>query len=138
MSQDNVEEIRRGFETFSATGELRSEHYAPDFVWDMSTFRGWPEQQTYDGLEGARKFIADWQEVWDDWEVETEQLLEAGDDKVVVILRQWGRSRATGATSEMHFAQVWTFKDGLQIRMQMYASPEEALDAVGIERGRRR
>jgi ketosteroid isomerase-like protein len=115
-----------------------AETFHPEFVWDMSTFREWPEQQTYDGLEGARKFLADWQEVWDEWEVETEEVLEAGDDKVVAILRQWGRSSATGATSEMHFAQVWTFKNGLQVRMQMYASPAEALDAVGIERGRRR
>jgi ketosteroid isomerase-like protein len=130
MTRDNVESVRQGIEVFAATGELRPEVYHPEFVWDMSTFRGWPEQQTYDGLEGARKFLADWEEVWDDWEVEAEQVLDAGDDKVVAILWQRGRSKATGVTSEMHFAQVWTFKDGLQIRMQMYASADEALEAA--------
>jgi ketosteroid isomerase-like protein len=130
MSRDNVEVVREGLEVFSATGELRPERFHPEFVWDMSTFRGWPEQQTYDGIEGARKFLADWLEVWDDWEVEAEQVLDAGNDRVVSILRQQGRSKATGVTSEMHFAQVWTFKDGLQIRMEMYASGAEALEAA--------
>jgi hypothetical protein len=33
---------------------------------------------------------------------------------------------------DMRFAQVWTLRDGQAIRMQMYASPEEALEAVGL------
>jgi ketosteroid isomerase-like protein len=132
MSQDNVETVRRGFEGFTATGELRPERFHPEFVWDMSTFRGWPEQQTYDGLEGAQKFLGDWLEAWDDWELEPEEYLDAGGDKVVVIMRQRGRAKATGVTIEMHFAQVWTFKDGLQVRMQMYASPAEAIEATGL------
>jgi hypothetical protein len=32
----------------------------------------------------------------------------------------------------MHFGQVWTIRDGKQLRMQMYASPEEALEATGL------
>ena len=32
----------------------------------------------------------------------------------------------------MRFAQVWTFRDGQAIRMQMYANVEEALEAVGL------
>jgi len=32
----------------------------------------------------------------------------------------------------MQFAQVWTYRDGRQIRMQMYASPDEALEAMGL------
>ena len=33
----------------------------------------------------------------------------------------------------MRFAQVWTFRDGQAIRMQMYANPDQALEAVGLE-----
>ncbi len=32
----------------------------------------------------------------------------------------------------MRFAQVWTFRDGQAIRMQMYASVDEALQAAGL------
>ena len=52
MSQENIERLRRGFEHFAATGEFLAENVHADFVWDMSTFRGWPEQQTYLGHRG--------------------------------------------------------------------------------------
>jgi hypothetical protein len=32
----------------------------------------------------------------------------------------------------MHFGQVWTIRDKLELRMQMYASPAEALEAAGL------
>jgi ketosteroid isomerase-like protein len=48
------------------------------------------------------------------------------------MLNQRGRSKATGVPVEMRFAQVWTVRDGLGIRMQMFANPEEALEAVGL------
>jgi ketosteroid isomerase-like protein len=129
MSQANVDNLRRGFEQFLATGEFSGE-FTPDFVWDMSTFQGWPERQTYEGVEGAREFMADWLEAWEDWQLEVEQLIDAGDD-VVALVRQRGRSKTTGLTVDMEFAQVWTFRDGAQARMRMYASHSEALEAAG-------
>ncbi len=131
MSQQNVEIVRRGYEYFREARDFREDVLGPDFVWDMSTFRGWPEQQTYQGLEGARAFISDWVEAWDDWEVEVESLHDAG-DKVAAILRQCGRSKTTGLIVDMHFGQLWTIREGRQVRMQMYASAEETLEAAGL------
>jgi hypothetical protein len=37
---------------------------------------------------------------------------------------------------DMQFGQVWTFRDGRQIRMEMYGTPEEALRAAGVEEAR--
>jgi ketosteroid isomerase-like protein len=130
MSQENVDRLRQAFEHFIATGEF-SGAYAPDFVWDMSTFQGWPERQTYEGIEGARQFMADWREAWDDWDLDLEDLRDAG-DSVVAILRQRGRSKVTGLTVEMHFAQVWQIRNGEYVRMRMYASSAEALEAAGL------
>jgi ketosteroid isomerase-like protein len=130
MSQENVDNLRRAFKHFIATGEF-SGQFAPDFVWDMSTFHNWPERQTYEGIEGARQFMADWLEAWDDWELELEELRDAG-ESVVAILRQRGRSKATGLSVDMHFGQVWQVRDGENVRMRMYASPDEALEAAGL------
>jgi ketosteroid isomerase-like protein len=33
----------------------------------------------------------------------------------------------------MCFAQVWTVRDGKEIRMEMYADPAEAIEAVGLQ-----
>jgi ketosteroid isomerase-like protein len=130
--QENVEVVRRAFEHFRATGDVLAEAFAPDFVWDMSKFRGWPERQTYPGVEGARQFLADWADSWEDWHVEMLEDLHDAGDRVVGIFHQRGRSKATGLPVEMDFAQVWTFRDGKQVRMEMYASAHEALEAVGV------
>jgi len=131
MSAENVEIVRSGYEHVIATGELLEEIGHPDFVWDMSTFGNWPEQQTYEGVEGARRFMADWTSAWEDWRLEVRELIDAGDN-VLAIVHQSGRSKATGLEVDMDFAQVWTLKDGKQTRMRMYADPDEALRAVGL------
>jgi ketosteroid isomerase-like protein len=131
MSEENLERLSQAFDRFLATGELSGE-FTPDFVWDMSTFRDWPEQQTYEGVEGAREFMDTWLAAWEDWSLEVERFVDAGDD-VVTILRQRGRSKTTGLLVDMRFAQVWTFRDGEQARMRMYASAEEGLKAAGVQ-----
>jgi ketosteroid isomerase-like protein len=131
VSAENLELVRGGYAHFVAAGDFLDELFDPDFVWDMSTFRAWPERQTYQGLEGAREFMDDWRAAWDDWELELEDLIDAGDD-VVALVHQRGRSRATGLETDMEFAMVWTLRDGLQHRMRMYASHDEALAATGL------
>jgi ketosteroid isomerase-like protein len=131
MSLKNVESIRRAYEQFIATKRFVSEIAAPDFVWDMSNFHGWPEQQLYGGVAGAEAFLKDWTAAWDDWHLEVEAVHDAG-EKVLVLVRQHGRSKAAGMPVDMSLAQVWTFRDGRQTRMEMYSDREEALKAVGL------
>ena len=127
MSQENVEIIRRGYGHFMATGQVRAH---ADLVWDVSRL-GWPDQQIYSGPEGANQFNAEWADAWDDWHLNVEDFIDAG-ERVVAIVNQRGRSKATGIPVDMRFAQVWSFRDGQAIRMQMYASVDEALEAVGL------
>jgi ketosteroid isomerase-like protein len=136
MGESNVELVRRGYDHFMTEGTLFVEALSPDFVWDMSTFRGWPERKTYPGIAGTQEFMDDWLDAWDDWSMEIEDMREAPDGRVVATMRQHGVSKATGLPVDMRFGQVWTVRDGMQVRMEMYASPEEALEATGLgERG---
>jgi ketosteroid isomerase-like protein len=131
MSEENVEIVREGYERFAATGEFVVGLATDDFVWDMSNFHGWPEQQVYKGVDGAGAFLSTWLEAWEDWELELEALLDAG-DKVVALVRQRGTSKAAGMPVEMSFAQVFTVRDGKQARMEMYSDRAEALEAAGV------
>src|SRR6476469_4817350 len=132
MSQENVEIVRRGYEHFQATGDLPAEIVAPDFVWDMSKFGGVVDQEVYEGIEATRRFIQDWNDAWEHWEIEVEALHDAG-ERVVAFVRQRGRSKVTGIAGDMSFAQVWTIRDGREKRMEMFEDPAEALKAVGLE-----
>jgi ketosteroid isomerase-like protein len=132
VSQENVELVRRGYAHTQATGVVYPELLAPDFVWDMSRYEGWPERQRYEGVDGAQRFLDDWTGAWDDWELEIQEIYDAG-DKVVVVLHQRGRARTTGMALDMVFAQTWTIREGRSMRMDMYSDPSDALRAVGLE-----
>ena len=56
MSQENVAIVRRHYEHPQSHDDFLDEVIAPDYVWDMSHFSGWPEQQIYEGIEEARTF----------------------------------------------------------------------------------
>ena len=131
MSQQNMELVREAFERFSTTGEFAADRATEDFVWDMSNFHGWPEQRIYEGAEGVGTFLAGWVGAWAEWNLELEELHDAG-DSVVAFMYQRGTSNE-GVPVEMSFAQVWTIRDGKQARMEMYSDRREALVAVGLE-----
>ena len=78
-------------------------------------------------------FIADWTESWENWELEVVELIDAGEDRVLAILHQRGRSKTTGLEVEMDFAQLWTVRDGKQVRMEMYADPQQGREAAGLD-----
>jgi ketosteroid isomerase-like protein len=124
--------VQRAYAHTQATGQVYAEGFAPGFVWDMSRFEGWPEQQRYEGVEGAQRFLDDWTGAWDDWEVEIRETYEVG-EKVAVIVHQRGRARTTGMALEMVLAQIWTIRDRRLTRMDMFSDPSEALKAVGLK-----
>jgi ketosteroid isomerase-like protein len=76
--------------------------------------------------------MRNWLEPFDGWEIEAERYIDAG-DKVVVFLNQRGTARASGAAVDMRFGQLWSFKEGLVVRVQLFANPDEALAAAGID-----
>jgi ketosteroid isomerase-like protein len=135
MSAENVETVREGFARFVATGQFAEDLATDDVVWDMSNFHGWPEQQVYEGASGAQAFLSEWVDAWEDWELELEAFHDVG-DTVVVLLRQRGRSKAAGMPVEMAFAQVFTFRDGKQARIEVYSDRREALAAAGVSEQR--
>jgi ketosteroid isomerase-like protein len=132
MSEANVQIVRRLVEHYLATDELPGELFAPTFVWDLSTFRDWPEQRLYEGLDGLRAFIGDWTAVFDGWEFEFNAFHDAG-EKVVIVGVQRGRTNLTGGPPvEAVVAIVWTLRESLLIRGEAYADPNVALKAVGL------
>jgi ketosteroid isomerase-like protein len=103
----------------------------PDFVWDTTTFRGELAGGNYVGVDEINEWLADWRGSFEDWSLDIEEIFDAG-DQAVTIVRQHGKPKHGGPEVEMRLAQVWTFRDGLLARMEMYADREEALEAAGL------
>jgi uncharacterized protein len=130
MSQENVEIVRESLERYAARREFVAD-VTDDFVLDMSNFHGWPEQQVYQGLDGARAFLGTWMDAWGDWEHELEALHDAG-DRVVSLVHQRLTSKTVGTPVEMSFAHVFTLRDGKLARVELYSDRDEALAAAGL------
>jgi ketosteroid isomerase-like protein len=75
--------------------------------------------------------MIDWTGSWDDWSIEILGARELG-DLVLASARQRGRGKASGVPMDAEATFVFTLREGLIARWQMFSSEEQALDAVGL------
>jgi ketosteroid isomerase-like protein len=135
MSQENVERIRRGYEAFNR-GDFTSaaDGFDPNIEWKIPfQLPDSPPDETYRGPKEVIGFWQTWRGAFDDFHMELEEIIDAG-DKVIVFAGARGRgveSRVEVTTPV--FPQVWTFgDDGRPVRVEMFQSRAEALEAVGL------
>ena len=91
-----------------------------------------PDQRTYRGHDGLRQALLDWPSEWDDYRMEIRDISAVG-PHVLVTVWQSGRGKASGVTVEDDYTFVHEVQDGKQVRWLMFATREEALEALGIE-----
>ena len=126
-----VDRVRRIYEQFEQTGRPDPSHYTDDFVWDMSTFGGWPETLVYHGYDGMMAFLESWLGAWDEWIQVVREYAEAPNGEVVVVVEQRGRAHGTGIPVEMTYASVVTLREGKVSRQRIYSDPAEAFASCG-------
>ncbi len=110
MSEDLVQVLERGYAVMWREGRVEEAVRAlgDDFEWIVPNH---PEGEERRGGEGVAEFVRDWVEPFSDMDVEW-SLEQAGPDQVLAIIDMRGRGRESGVPAEMHFAQLWTFRDG--------------------------
>jgi ketosteroid isomerase-like protein len=101
----------------------------PEIVID--TGDAFPESNVYRGLEGMRRFLAMFEEVWQDYVIEPEEIVDFG-DRYVLIARHRGHGRGSGAGVDRRVGLVGTFRGGMVVRFVFYGSATQALEAVGL------
>jgi ketosteroid isomerase-like protein len=133
VSQGDVEIVRRGWDAWGRDdmdGVFAT--FADEVVLDTSHMRDWPES-SYTGHAGVRRFLTEWLEVWDAYEVGVDRFVEASDGRVVVLFWQRGLGRRSGLAMDVKWAHIDTVRDGKLVRLAVYESRQEALEAVGLE-----
>jgi ketosteroid isomerase-like protein len=100
-----------------------------DFEWVVPNH---PEGEVRHGSEGMLEFVREWTEPWDELQVDW-RLEQGAPDRVLAIIDMRGRGSGSGVPTEMSFAQLWTFRDGRAIRMELYWDHDEARRAAGLE-----
>jgi uncharacterized protein len=123
----NVETMRRGYEALNG-GDL-SEVLAllhPDLEWQEDSAS--PEAGVHRGRDTFERFLRSWLESFDDFRIEPEEIIEE-DDRLIALVRQSGKGRASGIGLEVRIAHVWTVKDGRAVRWRSFPSRERALQS---------
>jgi ketosteroid isomerase-like protein len=114
--------------------EWAFEFYDPEIEWDASQVVELPDSAgVYHGHEGVRAFWRNWLSAWSDLEFEIQDVVDAGDEVVLLIQnqRQWGRHSGL-ETESPSYAMVFTFRGGKVVRQRHYLDQGAALEAAGL------
>jgi uncharacterized protein len=129
MSSRNVEVVRRGFEALSEGGvEALLPFIDPEFeVTTPANLASEPD--TYRGHDGIRRYFDSFYDAMDDIRFEPGEFREAG-GRVIVPTVLHARGRTTGIETKQEVVMAWTLRDGLAVRVEPFATLDEALAAV--------
>ena len=136
MSQENVEVVRRVYEAAARRDRATVfSLYDPDVEWDGTRSR-WSEVSTgkphFHGHEDLQRFFRQYYEMWESFEDDLQELIDAG-DQVVSVVTSRGRGRASGVDVEWPGnVGVWTIRNGKVVRVVWFSTRGEALEAVGL------
>jgi len=129
MSRENVEVVRRMMDAFlQADFETALASYDADVEWDGTNL---PDGQVGRGHEAILNHMIRWADQWDEWNVEVERVIDAGEEQVVVFIRETGKSKSGLAMDELH-AELYSLRDGKVVRRRGFSDPNEALEAAGL------
>ena len=93
---------------------------------------GYPEgEQVFRGRAGLKRWIESIQEIWDEWRMEQERSIPAG-EQVVVLVRIVARGHLSGVGVDRETAHIWSVADDRVTRCEVYFDRAEALDEMGL------
>jgi ketosteroid isomerase-like protein len=80
----------------------------------------------------VQAYIDDIDATWNDWHTYDERVLDAGGEKVAQLYRVTGTGKGSGVRIDANIAIVYTLRNGLVCRGDVYLDQAEALEAVGL------
>ena len=129
----SIDVVRRAYQAFK-DGDAEALIAVADPEIEFGTSAAAPGG-TYRGHPGIRRYMKEVEGAFGDrWDAEIERVAEAGENRVVLVARVFGRGRA-GEPLELHVGHVWELRDGRLLRGTVYLDPEAALAAVETAAG---
>jgi ketosteroid isomerase-like protein len=126
MAQENVDLVLRACDAWNrsdldATIEMMTEdfEFRPALVFfDLDPL--------YRGHVGWREFWQVWRDAWETVSIRVERVEDQG-DRAYAIVAFDGIGRGSGAPVSMSFGQLWSFRDGLVERIEVF-EPDQAAE----------
>jgi ketosteroid isomerase-like protein len=136
MSQGNVEIVRSWYMQFPVMNSEALDFFY-EHVWDPAidwrAMAGAPDDLgPIEGRDAMRRYLEEGLELFEDVALEPEEIIDGGEDRVIVVLRFTGRARLSGVETELRFAILYVLRDGRVVQGREYATKEESLEAAGL------
>jgi ketosteroid isomerase-like protein len=132
MSEENMEILQALGEAWNRkdfeNGVLR--YFDPDVEFNPGLLPPGEDKQ-YLGREGVMDWIRNVNDAWKGVTVEPGQRIDIASDRVLAIDR-WRFEGRDGIQIEEELPTVFTFRDGLIVRVDGFTDKAEALEAVGL------
>ena len=134
MSEENVRVAQAAVDAFNRDGVDGWLEYFTDDVDYRAAEGAIDDRGPIHGKDALRAYAEDWAEMFDDVRFEPVEVIDAGDDTVITVMRISGRPKGTSAEAELTLsvAGVSTIRDGKIARGREYWTREEALEAAGL------
>lgn len=131
MSERDVKLLADGLSTLADEGfEAMMPLVHPEF--EMTTPPEMAaEPQTYRGAEGLRLWWESFYEVMDEVRLEPARIVDGGDGVVIVDMQLRATGQSSGLEVSQHAVMLVRLRDELMHRVEMFATLDEALAAVG-------
>jgi ketosteroid isomerase-like protein len=108
-----------------------SETIADDYEWIVDP--PLDGRSVWHGREGFVEFMRTWTEEFEDWSIQVERWIDAGDDRVVALTYQSATGKGSGVPVELDLGQIYELEDGRIAGVRNYLGHAEALEAAGLE-----
>ena len=136
MSQENVEIVRRLLAALQSVdsgnferrfAEIR-EIFDPEVEW-VAAPHSLLASEEYRGYDGVRRFWTQFLSAWDEYGLQVDEVIDAG-DRVVAVMRLSGRTNELEVDEAR--SSLVTLRDGRIVRIEPFASKDGALKAAGL------
>jgi ketosteroid isomerase-like protein len=149
MSQDDVELVISAFAEAIQNGQVQmGAMIEDDEIWRRNRERFSPDvevrfatpgtggvsvmEQEFEGIEGLRDGWREWMKPWEQFRVELEETIDAGEGRVLVLGRATGRMRGAGAELPQEVAALCQVEEGRIVAVGFYLDQAQARRDAGL------
>jgi ketosteroid isomerase-like protein len=130
MAQESIELVESAFAAWNrrevrAFAELTSE----DVTWLEVSGRPEGDGAELHGRERMRRSLESLFEAWESYRIDVERL-EAVDDRVLALVREIAKGRASGVEVDSRWGYLITVEDGRITRVEAYRDADQAVQAA--------
>jgi ketosteroid isomerase-like protein len=131
MLEERAAPMLNAIDAFNETNvEAALPYLHPEIEWVAPP--EWLEDRLYKGHDGIRRLSAYWTQLFDEYRLIPERVMDAGDGRVVLLLQQEGRIIGSGDRVESPLGYLAEIRDTLVVRVEIFFSWDATLEAAGL------